>query len=279
VRAKKSVTAHTESITTDKVVVNTPTNRADHIATNTVATPVPPVATPPKTTVALATNAVPSAPENDRFFKDTWKNPSFVIGTRALVVSLQDTTRGTPGNGSYFGTITEITENQDTSPDKLYIQARIYRTPIWVGVSYDHISARTMDDGDGDGIPDTSGGDGDEELEGFIPYLQAAWNNQTRFTPYGQIGYAFYQAEFVPNSWGDNGRRYVEASSSASGLELGAGLSVRLYRNLSADVFVKSQKVSDITGDWYYNYGNNYGGPFIMTMSYVAYGAGLSCRF
>ena len=55
-------------------------------------------------------------------------------------------------------------------------------------------------------------------------------------------------------------------------------MTVRLYKTLSADLFARLMKVNDITGDWYYARGLH-GGPYVMTMSYVAYGAGLNCRF
>jgi len=251
------------------VVAHTATNGPVPVATNAVMAPIMPVAVVPTSEVVM--------PESEQFFVDTWKHPSFQVGTRMTHVKLSDTTRGTPNNGSFFGTITEISENQDDAPDKVYLQARLPHSPIWLGVSYDHVSARTMDDGNGDGVPDMIGSDGDEEIKGLIPYLQAAWDNKTCFTPYAQIGYAFYQAKFLPNSWSDNGSRRVDATSSVKGFELGGGLGVRLYKNLSADLFAQTVKVDDITGEWH-GHGSS-GGPFIMTMSYVSYGAGLSCRF
>lgn len=269
------VVVHTATNGTVHAVTNMPA----HVATNApVAPPVVPGAVAPTNAMIIpVNNEVVVIPEGDQFFVDTWKDPAFLVGTRMLQVKLSDTTRGTPGNGSFFGTITEISEVQDNSPDKVFLQARIMHSPIWFGVSYDHVTARTMDDSNGDGIADMGGSDGDEEIKGFVPYLQAAWNNETRFTPYAQVGYAFYQAKFLPNSWGDNGSRGVDATSSVKGLELGGGLGVRLYKNLSADLFTKTVKVDDITGTWH-GHGAS-GGPFIMTMSYVAYGAGLSCRF
>ncbi|MEI8138550.1 MAG: hypothetical protein WCI03_01640 [bacterium] len=253
------------------------TNGTAHVATNAAVVPVTHVVEAHTNVVIAPATEEMVITEGDQFFVDTWKHPSFQVGTRSLQVKLSDTTRGTPMNGSFFGTITEISEVQDNSPDKVFIQARLPHTPIWLGVSYDHVTARTMDDINGDGVPDAAGGDGDEEIKGFVPYVQAAWDNETRFTPYAQVGYAFYQADFIPNSWGDNGHRWVDATSSVHGFELGGGLGVRLYKNLSADLFAKTVKVDDITGEWH-GHGAS-GGPFVMTMSYVAYGAGLSCRF
>ncbi len=209
-----------------------------------------------------------------------WQNTSWQVGTRYTEVQLQDKQRGTPGNDSFFGTISDITEKQDSVPNKVYAQYRLFESPVWIGISYDHVTAQTMDDSNGDGVPDSGGGDGSEEIQGVIPYVQAAWDNESRFTPYIQAGIGFYEAKFVPNSaWGNNGERYVKASSNITGIELAGGLNVRLYQNLSADIFAKTMQVDEISGDWYFNYGRNYGGPYVMTMSYVAYGAGLNYRF
>ncbi len=228
--------------------------------------------------VPLVTN-VPAEVAVTETPSQAWNNSSWQVGTRYTEVKLQDKSRGTPGDGSFFGTITGITEEQDSAPNKVYLQYRLFKSPVWLGVSYDHVTARTMDDSNGDGVADLGGGDGSEEIQGVIPYLQAAWDNESRFSPYVQAGLGFYQAEFKPNSWGNNGQRFVQAKSNVTGVELAGGLNIRLYKNLSADIFAKYMKIDDIAGDWYFNYGNNYGGPFIMTMSYVAYGAGLNLRF
>lgn len=205
------------------------------------------------------------------------------VGTRYTQYSLLDNKRGKPRDGSYFGTITEITEDQDNTPNKLYLQYCLFESPVWLGVSYDHVTAVTMDDSNGDDIPDRGGGDGYEEIKGYIVYLQAVWENETRMTPFVQAGMGFYKAEFVPNSWGDNGQRWVDAKSQVTGQELAGGLNVRIMGGLSADLFAKYMHVDDITGDWYYGGSNKQGGyrggDFIMTMSYTAYGIGLNYRF
>ncbi len=219
-------------------------------------------------------------PPDEGWFSETgpWR-----VGTRYTQYTLQDSKRGKPRDGSFFGTITEITEDQDDEPNKVFIQYRLFRSPVWIGASYDHVIAVTMDDSDGDGVPDTGGGDGYEELTGYILYLQAAWDNKTRLVPYAQVGKGYYEAEFVPNAWGAGGQRWVESDSHVSGVELGGGLNIQLYKGLSADLFAKYMKIDDIEGEWYYG-GNNEqdgkrGGAYIMTMSYVAYGLGLNYRF
>ena len=252
------------------VVVHTPTNGPAPVVTNAPVVPVVHVALVPVTEVELI-------PEDEEFFVDTWKHPSFQVGTRIMQVELQDKTRGEPFNGSFVGSITEITEEQDNTPDKLFAQVRIPKSFIWIGVSYDHVRAQTMDDSDGDGLADSGGGDGSVDIAGFIPYLQAAWDNETRFTPYLEVGYAFYQCEFdtIPN-WSNGGRKTMNLDST-TGFELAAGLGVRIYNNLSADVYVRQMQVDDITGEYVMD--GRKQSDIIYTMSYTAFGAGLSCRF
>jgi hypothetical protein len=265
-----------ESATTPATAVEAP------VVTNAPVAIEAPVVVPvaPVVPVVPVATLVPDEVEVTETPAQVWQNTSWQVGTRYMEFQLQDKQRGTPGNGSFFGTISDITEKQDSVPNKVYVQYRLFKSPVWIGVSYDHVTAQTMDDSNGDGVPDSGGGDGSEEIQGVIPYVHAAWENPTRFTPYVQAGIGFYEAKFVPNSaWGNNGQRYVEASSNIRGLELAGGLTVRLYKNLSADIFAKTMQIDEISGDWYFNYGRNYGGPYVMTMSYVAYGAGLNLRF
>jgi opacity protein-like surface antigen len=208
---------------------------------------------------------------------EAWKDTSWQVGTRLMRIELQDKTRGEPFKGSFVGTITEITEDQDSAPDKVYAQYRLMKTPCWIGVSYDHVSARTMDDSNGDGIADRGGGDGFVDIQGFIPYIQAAWDNKTRMTPFVQAGYALYNAEFKADSnWSDGGRRKMNLDNT-TGVELAGGLNVRLYKNWSADVFARYMEVDDVTGDFLLN--GEKQSDIVFTMSYLAYGAGISCRF
>lgn len=269
----KAETAH--------VATNEPIRQVEHAAThaptNLVAAPIVHVAVVPTNTPAAAPEEVALIQESQEFFVDTWKNPSFQVGTRFLQVELKDKTRGEPYNGSFVGSITQITEEQNNAPDKFYAQVKLPKTFCWVGVSYDHVRAKTMDDSDGDGLADKGGGDGSVDIAGFIPYLQAAWDNKTRFTPFIQVGYAFYQCNFDESAAWSRGGRYVMDLDSTSGLELAGGLGIRIYQNLSADIFVRQMKVDDITGE--YRLDGNKRSDIIYTMSYTAYGAGLSCRF
>jgi hypothetical protein len=91
------------------------------------------------------------------------------------------------------------------------------------------------------------------------------------------VGYAFYQCEFdeLP-SWSSGGRKVMNLDST-TGFELAGGLGIRLYKNLSADLYVRQMQVDDITGEYLMD--GRKQSDIIFTMSYTAFGAGLSCRF
>jgi hypothetical protein len=273
------VAAHTATNVPTAMDTNVPLHKIDHVVIQ-ADTNVPAQAATNVPAVHVAVTPAEEAviiPEDEEFFVDTWRHPSFQVGTRFLQVKLQDKTRGEPFNGSFVGTITEITEEKDNSPDKFYLQARLPKTPCWIGVSYDHVRAQTMDDSNGDGIADSGGGDGSVDISGYIPYLQAAWDNKTRFTPFIQVGYAFYKSKFdtIPN-WSNGGRKVMNLDST-TGFELAGGLGIRIYKNLSADVFIRQMNVDDITGEYLMD--GHKQSDIIYTMSYTAYGAGLNCRF
>jgi hypothetical protein len=227
----------------------------------------------------LVTNVPPEVVVDEDSPARAWKDTSWQLGTRYLDVQLEEKTRGTPFNNSYFGSIATLAEDQDSAPDKLYLQYRIMKSPIWIGVSRDHVRAETLDDMTGDGVADPGSGDGTADLSGFIPYIQVVWDNKTRLTPYVQVGYGFYKADFEENAWGGGGYHRVDLEGSVNGLELAGGLHVRLYKNLAADLFAKSMQIDDVKGAWYTAYGRVRGGDVVLTMSYVAYGAGISYRF
>jgi hypothetical protein len=194
------------------------------------------------------------------------------VGTRYLAASLKDTKRGTrlgPGEyvGSFMGSIMEIKEDDKSAPDRFFAQCRPLPIPVWIGVSRDHMRAKTVDGG---------GGDGSIEVVGWVPYVQAAWANRTRFTPYAEVGLALYQADFKENEWSDGGRRTVRVSDP-QGVELAAGTAVRLWKHWSADFYVRQMTIDDVTGGYYIDGGKD--GDVIFTLSYTAYGFGLMYEF
>lgn len=214
----------------------------------------------------VAIPALPAADVMDKSSDSTWK-----VGTRMLFFSLQDKTRGSEVNGefvdTFMGSIMKIEEDQSSIPDRLFVQWRPFEIPVWLGVSYDHLAAKTVDNG---------GGDGKVELSGFVPYVQAAWANQTRFTPYVEAGLALYKADFKENEWSDGGRRTVKVSDP-QGFELAVGTAIRIAKNWSADLYVREMTVDDVTGGYYID--GNKDGDVVFTLSHMAYGLGVTYEF
>ena len=194
---------------------------------------------------------------------------SWMVGTRVTQFELLEDTRGTSFHNSFMGSIDKLKDEQDGTPNKLFIQYRLVKSPFWIGVSYDHVRAKTFDEG---------GTDGSVDLEGYVPYVQARWENRTRVVPYVEAGLAFYDASFdEAASWYANGRRTVTLDDSVMGKEIAGGAAVRIYKGLSIDFYAQYMDVEDVNGA-YYILGNR-GGDAIFTMSHVMYGIGAQYQF
>jgi hypothetical protein len=194
---------------------------------------------------------------------------SWMVGTRVTQFELLDDTRGTSFHNSFMGSIAKLDDEQDDTPNKLFIQYRLVKSPFWIGVSYDHVRAKTLDEG---------GTDGSVDLEGYVPYVQARWENRTRVVPYVEAGLAFYDVSFdEAASWYANGRRTVTLDDSVMGKEIAGGAAVRIYKGLSIDFYAQYMDVDDVNGA-YYILGNR-GGDAIFTMSHVTYGIGAQYQF
>ena len=194
------------------------------------------------------------------------------VGTRLIYVTLLDKQRGErvgPGDyvGTFMGSIAKIEEKQDYMPDHLFAQYQLTDLPFSVGVSYDHVTAKTVDSG---------GGDGDVALRGLIPYIQAGWKNDTQFTPYAELGLAFYQADFNANSWSEGGFRTVKLDDT-TGLELAVGVDASLSASWTIDAQLRYVNIQDVKGGYYI--GGSKDGDALYTMSYIGYGLGVTYRF
>jgi hypothetical protein len=249
------------------------TNEAPAEAAPGVA-PAPPVAPVPEVKPAPeATPEVTPVPEEEVMKCGHPRGP-WKVGARMIQFKLEETQRGGKVDGeyvnTYMGSISYLEEDQDNTP-RLFAQYRIKKSPVWIGMTYDRVRAVTLE---ADKDPDH--GDGTIALSGYVPYLHAAWENKTPLTPFVQLGYAFYKADFEANEWGAEGRRYVKVSDP-NGLEIAGGLDVRLYKNLQLDLFVRQMNVDDVTGKWY-SYGQE-GGAVVFPLSNTAYGIGLLGQF
>lgn len=195
----------------------------------------------------------------------------FSVGTRILHVALLDDTQGRPNLDAFIGSINRLEVNQNYLPVHPYAQIATRMGPVDVGLglAYDHLDVATRDDG---------GGDGDVEMDGWMPYLLAAWPNETPFTPFAELGAAFYRNRFDPiSSWSEDGLREFDLDDSRA-FYFGAGCDVRLTRNLSGNLYLRYVDV-DVDGYYLYNDGVRYPKSFTFTLEHLACGGGLTYAF
>lgn len=195
----------------------------------------------------------------------------FSVGTRILHVALLDDVQGRPNQDSFIGSINRLEVNQNYLPVHPYVQITTRTGPVDVGMglAYGHLDVATRDDG---------GGDGDVEMDGWMPYLLAAWPNETRFTPFAELGAVFYRNRFDPiSSWSEGGLREFDLDDSHS-VYFGAGCDVQLTRNLFGNLYLRYVDV-DVDGYYLYNDGVRYPKSFTFTLEHLACGGGLTYAF
>jgi hypothetical protein len=261
--------------------------------TNQPAIAHPPAAATGVTHSASVSNqvAIPAFPTTDEpetvfertgygFFTYQSTGSHFKAGVRSLNISLKETQRGSKVGSkyvdTYMGSIMEIEEDSDGGLNRVFLQVRPLPVPVWIGVTRDRLSATTVDY-DKRGLAQT---DGSIELSSsWAPYVQVAWPNRTRLTPYVEAGWVDYDVEFNESEgWSDGGNRFVEVKDSVKGSEYAAGATIRLWKHLSVDFYMRKMSIDDVTGDWYYGRGIR-GGDVIFPLSYTAYGFGVVAEF
>ena len=204
------------------------------------------------------------------------------LGTRFLHYSLHETYRATYNSDGSFdegflGTIEGLEEEQDYAPTRLYAQYA-FTDYVGIGVSYDKLRVRTITHfyewEDESTRPLHT--DGDFEFQGPIFYALLAYPNESRFTPFGEIGLAYYMAEFQPTEdWGDGGRRELR-TEDAMGFAIAGGCDIALTDNWAVNGYVRYVDV-ELDVDYYLN--KRYRTSAVFPMSYTAMGLGVSYTF
>ncbi len=168
------------------------------------------------------------------------------IGTRVLWYSLTDTEQGEEFDGSFLGSINRTEEDQDLAPVYIYVEYAI--TPYFgIGISYDQFKVKTLDSG---------GGDGTFELDGPIIYGFGRFENGSAFTPFAEIGMAFYSNSFnARDEWtfsdGSSTVRNRFEPDDATGFVIAGGLDYEIVENLSANIYLRYTSV-DFDVDYYF---------------------------
>ena len=254
------------------VVVHS-TNRAPVMAsTNTPAssrlggTPRPAAVVPVVTPSRHEPTEIPMPATTRDSFIESQAKGKFEIGTRITHIILLEDTRGEPFHDSFVGSVTMLKEDQDYLPIKLYVQYR-FLPALAAGVSYDRFGAKAVDYG---------GSDGTSWMSGPLVYLSGRYINDSRFTPYGELGVAFYSGKFEnAPGWGSEGNKHFYLNDS-QGFYVAAGCGMSLDDNWSADFYGRYMNL-DVDGEYMMN--GHHQEDILFTMSHVALGLGVKYSF
>ena len=220
----------------------------------------------PQVAPAMKANT-PVPVDNDSFYDDYIHN-CLEVGTRLTYFSLLDNKRGQPNDGSFFGTVTMLDERQNYLPKKLFVQYKIIPY-AGVGLSYDSFSFDASDFG---------GSDGKATLSGPLFYVFGRYPNSTAFTPFCELGVAYYTSTFDADAgWlGTNPGKSVDLDNT-HGYYVGAGCDLQITDDFSLNVYARYMRISDVTGAWYDAWTKF--GDVVLTPSYVAFGLGAKYSF
>jgi len=226
----------------------------------------------PQTTVKTPTvkaqdkASVPLAEED---FYSSYIMYKLEVGTRMTRISLLDSSRGEPNNGSFMGTSTQLQESQNYFPAKLFAQYRITQQ-FGAGIGYDRFSFTVGDWGvEGAG---TGGSDGKATLSGPLFYAMGRYPNSTKFTPFCELGLAFYSASFSADAnWASTNDKGVSLGGT-SGIYLAGGCAYEINEQFLVDLYMRYMKISDVNGEWVMLGSKQ--GDVVLTPSYFAIGIG-----
>lgn len=244
--------------------VTHPTNRAPTAATHpTNAAPVRVVPAPVLAKGEPTEIPMPRTSAGDSFF-DSHVAGRFEVGTRVLYYFLLEDT--SPEGDSFVGSVTMLESDQDYLPTRLFVQYKF--TPVvGVGLSYDELGVEAWD---------TGGTDGTTVLSGPLLYLLGRYPNSTAFTPYGEIGTAFYFAKFEEDpGWGKtNNKEFV--LDDPLGLYLALGCDWQANENWAVGAYSRYMNV-DVEGKYMLNGSKR--DDILFTSSNLAVGLGVKYLF
>ncbi|MGE9289959.1 MAG: hypothetical protein ACQKBT_03150 [Puniceicoccales bacterium] len=208
-------------------------------------------------------------------FYDKYIHDRLRVGTRMLWYSLTDTESGEEFDGSFIGSLNRTTEDQDPAPVYFYLEYAI--TPYFgVGMSYDQFKVVTLDSG---------GGDGTFDLDGPILYGFARYENGSAFTPFAEIGVAFYGTDFNPKdewTYSDGGSTVINRfdTDNSTGFVIAGGLDIEIIEHLSVNLYLRYVSV-DIDVDYYFTPISNTTPSQTATFpgDHFAYGFGIAYTF
>lgn len=207
-----------------------------------------------------------------------WISQRLQLGARIHYYNLKDTRRSGPtgvrNNNiriNFIGSLWGLDEIQDYVP-RFFIQYAF--VPYFgIGATYDHIAAKTLDTPVE--IKNYSQGDGDVEVWGPMLYLFARYPNSTRFTPFAEVGWAYYYAHFDESAeWASVGPGYRFEVDDTEGYFLAAGLDFTLNDHWHAQAYWRRLYDAKVDARAYFSTGSRVGraGAFPMECQMLALG-------
>ena len=206
------------------------------------------------------------------------------IGARIVRFDLKDTQRdarsGRPSNfnveGNFIGSLWGLEEIQDYVP-RLYAQYA-FIPDLGIGITYDHLGAKTLDWGDL--YASTIEGDGDLEVWGPMVYLFMRYSNSTPVRPYAELGGAYYFAQFHESAeWIGGNPGYRFEVDDAFGVYLACGVDVALQESWHMDVYLRYLYGAEVDARAYFKPGAKAGRTGSFPLDYIMAGAGLAHSF
>lgn len=201
-------------------------------------------------------------------FYETYLRGRLELGTRISTSILTDSEAD--GDGTFLGTIYELDEEQDYTPNRFF--ARYYFTRHFgLELAYDSIEAETVAPSEYTGTKS----DGDVSLAGPTLSFVGRYPNPSRFTPYAFIGVGFYSGDFdESNDWAlgyydpyeyaamgspstaYNGVTRVMDVDDAIGFLFGAGFAYEFTDHLAFDLSFQYTAVEADATFYRYQYGS-----------------------
>jgi hypothetical protein len=156
------------------------------------------------------------------------------VGLRVVYFDLTEDRKGGKYENSYLGSIYALKDDQHYGP-KLFLQW-MFNDYVGLGVAYDEVSAITWD----------GGTDGTVDIDGWIWYAVGAYPNETRFTPFAEVGVGFYDGDFAHDATWRNWRgpaSHTMKLEDPRGFSIALGCDVQVFERWDVQLYLRRTKV------------------------------------
>ena len=213
----------------------------------------------------------------------TWMEGRLIIGARIHHFELKDTRRRVRGRlentnirGNFVGSVWGLDEIQHYVP-RLYVL--LLAVPyVGAGVTFDQVSAETVDWGDEE--KSFRATDGDLETWGPTFFVQARWPNASRFTPFAEWGRTKYFADFKEDpDWAAVAPGYRFEVDDTYGTMHALGCEYAITPNWSVHAYWRRLRGASVAARAYFTPGPRVGRAGAFPIEYDMYALGTSYHF